>query len=445
MPPTFQDNQSIEAARMLAYGKSLYDLHRYKDAEANLRQCLARDPRNWSGHYYLGASLLAQSESRLEKARDGLKEAQRAVALQPDTAAGYFLLSWAHLCCGKPKDALDAVHQGMRIDPQEPWGYSLAAMGYRSQRSWLKVLQAASTGLKIDPEYISLLNLSAEALVMLGRKEEARAAVMEALRCDPASPKAHANRGWLALYDGQEKEALFQFREAMRLDPTSESARAGLVQALHARNPLYRLLLGYFLWTRRVSTAEFWGAMALVTGFNTAVRVMVRAFPPLLIIALPYFALYQVFTFFTWTGDAFFNLLLRLSPSGRLVLSKDEQAAGMGCGFTGILFLINITALITALLLRPGSWSLAWAFLLGALLSVGMMIPVAGIYKADPFARSRRAVLAVLAVLLGASAACAWGASLALSPWQILPLALFLTGWMVYPWVANLILSIQED
>jgi tetratricopeptide (TPR) repeat protein len=410
MPPTsFQDYQETAASRLLAYGQSLFDLRRYKDAESTLRQALARDPQSWVGHYFLGAALLAQSDGRPEKAREGLSEARRTIALRPDNETGYFLLSWAHLCLNKPKDALDAAHQGMRIDPQEAWGYSLVGRAYRLERDWDKELQAVETGLKIEPDHTTLLNLRAEALIMLGRKEEAPAAVEAALRSDPASPMAHANSGWLALYQGDEKEALARFREAMRLDPTSEAARMGLVQALHARSPFYRLLLGYFLWTRRATTGEFWAVIALLSGINTTLRVMTRAFPPLLILTLPYFALYQIFTFFTWTGDA----------------------------------LINVAALAAALALRPGAWGLAWAFGLGALLSLGMLIPVAGIFKVDPSYRKRRGALVALAALLGASAACGWGGSFSLAPWHGVAVAVFLAGWVIYPWAANLIISME--
>ena len=446
MPSTnFQDSQRTETAKLLEYGQTLFDLRRYKDAEATLRQALARDPNSWLGHYFLGAALLAQSDDKPEQAQAGLKEAKRTIALRPDHATGYFLLSWAYLCLGKPKDALDAAHQGMRIDPQEAWGYALVARAYRLERDWAKELQAAETGLKIEPDHTNLLNLRAEALIMLGRQADAAGAVEAALRSDPSSPMAHANQGWLALHHSDEKAALVHFREAMRLDPTSEAARMGLVQALHARSPLYRLLLKYFLWTRRATTGEFWSIRLMLYGVNTTLRVITRAFPPLLIITLPYFALYQIFTFFNWTGDAYFNLLLRLSHAGRLVLSKDEQAEASGCGFTGLLFLINAAALVAALVLRPGAWGLAWTFGLGALLSLGMLIPVAGIFKVDPSYRKRRGALVVLAALLGASAACGWGGSFVPTPWQAVPLVLFLIGWVIYPWLAYVIISIQDS
>ena len=265
-----------------------------------------------------------------------------------------------------------------------------------------------------------------------------------ALRSDPSSDEAHCNRGWLALYANEPAEALPHFREALRLDPTSESARQGLVQSLHARSPLYRWMLRYYLWTSRLTQTEFWGAMMLVSAINSALRAAARVFPPLLILLIPYFIFYMAFTFFSWISDSLFNLLLRLSPTGKLILSKDEAASAAGCGFTGMLFLINVCAFIAALFLRPGEFAFLWVFLVGAFLSAAMMIPVAGIFKIDPSRRKRRGTLVVLAALLGANAVCGWSGAFYQTPWQAVFLVLFVLGWLLYPWIANFVLLLED-
>ncbi len=76
-------------ARLLEYGRSLYELRRYPEAEAQLRKYLARDPQSWAGHYYLGAAMLAQAGAKPEKIKDGLKEAQRTIALRPEGELGF--------------------------------------------------------------------------------------------------------------------------------------------------------------------------------------------------------------------------------------------------------------------------------------------------------------------------------------------------------------------
>ena len=60
------------------------------------------------------------------------------------------------------------------------------------------------------------------------------------------------------LHQAQPKAALEHFREALRLDPNLQYAQAGIVEALKARNPIYRWMLGYFLWMGRLSDRAKW-------------------------------------------------------------------------------------------------------------------------------------------------------------------------------------------
>src|SRR5262245_3830355 len=59
------------------------------------------------------------------------------------------------------------------------------------------------------------------------------------------------NQGWAALESGEPHEALQHFRRALRLRPDYERARSGVVEALKARHPLYRWVLGGFFWLTR--------------------------------------------------------------------------------------------------------------------------------------------------------------------------------------------------
>jgi tetratricopeptide (TPR) repeat protein len=437
----FQEAHKNEVETLVEQGRLLLDLQRYADAEDNLRKALARDPQNPKGHSYLAVALLAQGDHKPEKLENGLREARRTITLHPDGVSGYFLLAWGQLLKRRPAEALDALQPGLRIDPQDEWGHSLMAQAYLMRSEWAKALATADEGLKFDPESARLLNWRAEALIMLDRKAEARAAIEMALRSDPSSARGHANQGWLALYDNNAPAALSHFREALRLDPNSETAREGLVRSLHARNPFYRVMLRYYLWAGRLTQSEFWGVVATLTGINATLRAAVRFFPPLALLVWPYLLLYSTFAFFTWITTPLFNLLLRLSPTGRTALSKDENASAFGCGFTGALVLVNLLGLVGTLILRPKEAGLIWGFVLGMGLSVAMMRPLAGVFLVPLRAKNRRALLITMAALLGSSAVCAWAGAFPLTFWHIIPLGLFALGWLLYPWVANVIIA----
>ena len=111
------------------------------------------------------------------------------------------------------------------------------------------------------------------ALVRLGRKSEAVDTVNYALERDPESGFSHANQGWNCLHQNNPKQALDHFREALRLDPELEYAREGMVEALKARNPVYRAMLSYFLWMGRLSDRYQWG---IVIGIYFGSRVLLN-------------------------------------------------------------------------------------------------------------------------------------------------------------------------
>ena len=58
---------------------------------------------------------------------------------------------------------------------------------------------------------------------------------------------------------GNPLKAMEHFREALRLDPEMEWARAGIVEAMKARNFVYRWMLAYFLWMARLDSRVRWG------------------------------------------------------------------------------------------------------------------------------------------------------------------------------------------
>ena len=440
-PPTFSQQNNTD--QLMLQGQALIDLRRYADAEKLFSRVTAASPQDWRGHYYLALALLNQADGKPQNAQRGLEEARRAVGLDPARASCHFMLSLAYVVNRKYPQALDSAHAGMRLDPQRAWGYELVAQIHIFRREWSKALQAAETGLGMEPENVSLLNSHAEALTMLGRREEAQTALRIALERDPTSPRSLANRGWLALHQNQPVEALGYFRESMRLDPTSEVARAGLLASMQAHNPLYRLMLRYYLWTSRLTQGEFWAAIAMVNGFNTALRVAARIFPPLWIIALPYLLFFWFFSFFTWIADGFYNFLTRLSPTGRLVLNKEETASANGCGFLGALVLINLVAFVAMLFINASDFHRLWIFFVGGMAAAGMMVPVAGVFKVHPERRTPRTILLVMAMLLGACSLTGWIGSFTLAPWHGVALALFIVGGMIYPWVANIIIVSQ--
>jgi len=189
--------------------------------------------------------------------------------------------------------------------------------------------------------------------------------------------------------------ALRGFREALRLDPTDEMARAGLVDAMKARNPLYALLLRYTLWSSRLGGRA---TILLFVGFILASRLgrgLARD-PQLSWLG---FALVGVLLLFVWTtyaGNPLFNLLLRLDPLGRHALDDDQRTEA---NLVGTLVAIGLPAAVAAIVLQ------AMPAIAVAVATLGGVVPAALAFRVTGPWRAALAALTGGVLVLGAAAA----------------------------------------
>jgi Tfp pilus assembly protein PilF len=292
------------------------------DAEREARQALLSAPENPSAHGLLALCLAGQ-----EKLPEALEAARTAIGFAPDV--GYFHYIHAHVLhrLDRERDALEAVHEAIRLDPDSEDNFALLSSVHLAQRDWKASLEAAERGLALNPEHTLSANLRAMALVRLGRNSEAVDTIDFALERAPENAFSHANQGWNCLHRNDPRKAQEHFREALRLQPDLEYARQGMLEALKARNPIYRGMLAYFLWMGRLSTKLQW-AFVIVTFFGVRmVRGLAESQPQLGWVLWPLLVLFYVFIYLSWTTGPMFNLLLRLNKFGRLVLSHDERVA----------------------------------------------------------------------------------------------------------------------
>ena len=98
------------------------------------------------------------------------------------------------------------------------------------------------------------------------------------------------------------REALEHFRESLRLDPTSGYAKAGIVEALKARNFVYRWLLAYFLWMMRLSNRASLGRDHRRLFRRRLLNRLADQNPNLAPWIMPIIVVYIAFVLLTWFG-----------------------------------------------------------------------------------------------------------------------------------------------
>ncbi len=334
-------------------------------ARQELLRLLTIDPGFAPAH-----ALLSELSVRAgEKAR-AREEAEAAIAADPGAGIGHYALARALVELERLDQAEAAIGRAIELEPEDPDHHGLRAGIRIDRKRFVAALADADAGLALDPQHAICLNLRSQALVRLGRQREATDTLDAALAHDPANPFTHQSRGFALLQRGDAAGALHHFREALRLDPTMDGARAGLVEALKSRNPIYRTVLRFFLWMERFSAARqrqvllgAWAAMYFGRKALQRVDGMEGVAEGL---GFAWFGVVML----TTCAVPFFNLLLLVHPLGRHALPSRQRLDALLLGGAALVAIV-VVALDVA---DVGRWTE-----LGSLATVCWLLPVAGI------------------------------------------------------------------
>ncbi|MAT97349.1 MAG: hypothetical protein CL608_09425 [Anaerolineaceae bacterium] len=353
-------NANFHRARLLM------EHRRYNEAIEPLQAAIAENPEFGPAH-----ALIAICHTKLEHHAAALQAAQTAVRLDPNSDFHLYTLAVVQLEQEKYDDAERSIRSAIMLEPTEPDYYGLLSSIFVERGEWNKALEAANEGLRLDPEHVRCANLRAMALVKMGDRTAASQTIDTALSQNPDNPLTHANKGWTNLHQSKPREAMHHFGEALRLDPNLQWAQVGIVEAMKARNPIYRVMLAYFLWMERLDNRTRWfvilGAYFLFRFLNQ----MRQANSELQPVIMPLLYVYMTFVFLTWTSRTLFDLFLRLDRFGRLALSRERLIISNWIGLT---LLLALGFLVTGLL-GPGTLQDVW--LMGALETAVFIIPLA--------------------------------------------------------------------
>jgi tetratricopeptide (TPR) repeat protein len=110
---------NVDTRTRIALGRlrSLQD--RFQDAVQELRAAVQDQPNDFTGHFYLAAAL-----DRAEQYEDSLREYERALAIDGDSAAAWYGLSTVALFLGRDSQSDAAMRQVERFDAAATWHYT---------------------------------------------------------------------------------------------------------------------------------------------------------------------------------------------------------------------------------------------------------------------------------------------------------------------------------
>jgi tetratricopeptide (TPR) repeat protein len=400
-------------------------------AERELRGALGGDPHDPAAHALLGLCLVQRRQFE-----EATREAGEGIRLAPGWAFPHYVMALVLADRNQLQAAEQAAQEAIRLDPANANYLAALARVRLARLDWRGALDAAEQALARDPEHVESANLRAYALVQLGRRDEAGQAIDSALARDPENAFTHANNGWARLHAGDHRAAREHFREALRLDPELDWARQGMIESLKAGNPLYGLMLRYFLWVGRLSRRAQW---TVVLGGYFGFRLLgglAADVPASRLVVVPLLVGYALFVLLTWIANPLFNLLLRLSRFGRLLLDREQLLAS---NIVGACLLGALLAGLAGLVAGNG-----WLLLAAA--SLGLLtIPVSAVFACDQgwprvTMATYAAFVAVLAVA-GTVLVAVGGESL--RGFGGLALVFALLGALLATWAGNLLMARQ--
>ncbi len=124
----------------------------------------------------VAASRIYLYNNRYQKA---IAEATRAIAQDPNDPEAYIAMAWAMITTGNPEAGLELVERAMRLNPSYPNYYALArGMAYFAMDDLDKAADVFAEVLEREPDAIQLAIPLAATYAHLGKKEDARAALL---------------------------------------------------------------------------------------------------------------------------------------------------------------------------------------------------------------------------------------------------------------------------
>lgn len=298
---------------------------RYDLAADEVAARLGEDPEDPEG--YILTAICRHSTNR----PGAWEAARRAIELDPNDARSHFVLSLTELRRGNFDESEAAVRRAIELYSWNAAYFGQLAAVHLSRYRWTEALAAADEGLAIDPDDEGCLNYRAAALTKLGRHDEAAHTLEGTLAKNPEDAYTHANRGWTLLHENEPRKAIGHFRESLRLDPMSAWAKAGMLEALRAKNWFYRRVLQFFLrlsrFPPRVQFGLIIGMVVLAQVVGSLGKQMPAAEPFFLALLLVYVA----FVAATWFADHIINVLLLFDRDGRVLLDRPQKVLSVAC------------------------------------------------------------------------------------------------------------------
>lgn len=400
---------------------------KYTEAEKVLKDLLAADANN----IYL-LSLLAEvnlQQDRFDVARTLI---DNAIGLGPDIPHLFYIKSRIAIQQDQYDEAEKYIMQAIEFDPYDADYFAFLANIKLARKQYEEALEFADKALEIDAENLLGLNTRSTALLKLNKSDESFDTIEGALREDPNNAYTHANYGWGLLEKGENKKALEHFKEALKSDPNFAYAQSGMLEAIKATNPVYRVYLKYSFWMGNLTSKYQWGVIiGFYLGFRglRALADQNEALQPFL---NPLLILLALFAYSTWVMYPIGNLFLRFNKYGQLLLTKKQRQSSNFVAAGLALFAVGLALYF----ILPDE-----RFLSVAVFGCAMMLPFSVMFSPTKYKYSLLIYTIVMACIGATAIAITFMTGELFNTMSVI----FVFGFVAFQWVANFMIIKQSN
>lgn len=322
-------------------GFQLFQVKKYKEAIKYLQEGLQKEPES-----FFAKSLLIRCYIELDDFEKAAQLNQLLISEFPNEDELFYNKSVILWHNEDKEQALQAINEAISLNPYYSDYFGYKGLMLLESKEYEQSLSCANEGLELNPNSVLCLNVRAQALTKLNRKEEAKETISNTLHQDPEGSFSHANVGWVKLEHGQHKEAMDHFKESLKNDPTSRYAQNGMLEAIKAKNFIYRAYLKYAFWISNMKTKNQW---FFIIGIYLVYRFLVKTvqlseYPYLVyLIIVPYL----LFALGGWIIGPLSNMILLFHSHGKYLLDIKERTSG-------ILFFANLLLSVVSFILFFG-------------------------------------------------------------------------------------------
>lgn len=163
-----------------------------RQAESHAKRAIELDGRDALGHEVL--SLTAYAQGRMETT---VKEADRAIQLNPSLATSYMMGGAGRIHGGDPEAGIPMMTRAMELSPQDPfntWFLGGRAIGHLLAGHYEAAITDARSAVATRYGYLMGRVILTVALVQLGRSDEAKRELATLLEIDPKFGTEHLAR-----------------------------------------------------------------------------------------------------------------------------------------------------------------------------------------------------------------------------------------------------------